>query len=62
MKVGEKMKSEIRILGNERASLSRPAWTSEQKTGMFEVYNHYHCGRKDCPVVVGYYKRSKGVI
>ncbi len=50
------------VLANERASLSRPAWTSEQKTGMFSAYNHYHCGRKDCPVVRDYYKRSKGKI
>lgn len=27
---------------NERASLDRPAWTSEQKTGNFESYKHRH--------------------
>lgn len=52
------------VLANERASLNRPAWTSEQKTGMFEAYNHLHnvhWKRDDC-VVRDYYKRSKGRI
>lgn len=31
-----------KILLNERASLDRVAWTSEQKTGMFEAYKHKH--------------------
>jgi hypothetical protein len=30
------------IIINERASLDRPAWTSEQKTGMFDAYKHKH--------------------
>jgi len=31
-----------KITINERASLDRPAWTSEQKTGMFNAYKHKH--------------------
>lgn len=27
---------------NESKSLSRPAWTSEQSTGMWEAYKHKH--------------------
>ena len=31
-----------KILLNERASLDRPAWTSEQKPGNFNAYKHKH--------------------
>jgi len=31
-----------KILLNERASLDRPAWTSEQKTGSLQAYKHKH--------------------
>ena len=51
------MISQIRL--NERASLSRPAWTSEQKTGMFHAYRHLHVGRKDQPIVEDYYAKAK---
>jgi len=27
---------------NEKASLDRPAWTSENKTRLFEAYKHKH--------------------
>lgn len=27
---------------SERASLDRPAWTSEQKTGNLQAYRHKH--------------------
>ena len=27
---------------NERASLDRPSWTSEQETGMWDAYKHKH--------------------
>lgn len=26
-----------------KASLDRPAWSSEQETGMFHAYKHKHC-------------------
>lgn len=58
------MKPETIVIGNERASLNRPAWTSEQKTGNFEAYGHLHnvhWKRDDC-VVRDYYKRSRGQI
>ena len=32
----------VQIGLNERKSLDRPAWTSEQKTGMFQAYKHKH--------------------
>ena len=31
-----------KILINERASLNRPEWSSEQKTGNLEAYKHRH--------------------
>ena len=31
-----------RIILNERASLERPAWTSERSTGNFEAFKHRH--------------------
>ena len=38
------MKVKFEILFNQResASLNRPAWTSEQSTGMFNAYKHKH--------------------
>jgi len=47
---------------NERASLSRPGWTSEQSTGMFHAYRHLHVSRKDEPVVVDHFVKSKGML
>lgn len=35
------------MLDNEKASLDRPAWTSEHGTGMFEAYKHKHIPTKD---------------
>jgi len=53
-----------RILLNERASLNRPAWSSEQKTGLFEAYKHLHISRRDFPagIVKDYYVKSKGAV
>ena len=32
----------MQVLLNERPSVDRPAWTSEQETGMFDAYKHKH--------------------
>ncbi len=32
----------MQVLLNERASADRPAWTSCQKTGMFDAHKHKH--------------------
>ena len=37
-----RMKFEVICHLNERASLTRPAWTSEQSTGMFNAHAHKH--------------------
>lgn len=37
-----KIKFEVIFNCNERASLSRPSWTSTQSTGMFGAYRHKH--------------------
>jgi hypothetical protein len=45
---------------NERESLNRPAWTSEQETGMFEAYKHKHTivrGRFE--LLKNFYNRSR---
>lgn len=52
----------MQIKLNEKASLNRPAWTSESKTGMFHAYRHLHIGRKDQPIVVEHFIKSKGVL
>lgn len=31
-----------KIVLSEKASLDRPSWTSEQKTGNLEAYKHRH--------------------
>jgi len=36
------MQNKLTNLRNSPASLSRPAWTSERKTGMLEAYKHLH--------------------
>lgn len=46
------------VFGNEKASLNRPAWSSEQSTGNFEAYKHYHGGRGKAVVVKNYYKKT----
>ncbi len=39
------------------ACLDRPAWTSEQKTGMFEAFKHRHTLTKDkTGVIKDFYK------
>ena len=46
---------------NERASLDRPAWTSEPSTGGMEAYKHLHVGSKrvgDQPVKKNYFERG----
>lgn len=40
---------------HERASLDRPAWTSEQSTGNWKAYKHKHVSRKDKPILKNYY-------
>jgi len=37
-----KLKFEVICHLNERASLNRPSWTSEQSTGMFNAHRHKH--------------------
>lgn len=44
-----------KILLDYRASLNRPAWTSEHKTGNWEAYKHKHIGCKDKPIIKNYY-------
>jgi hypothetical protein len=39
---------------DEKASLNRPAWTSEQLTGMFEAYKHKHTNHRGKPIVKDY--------
>lgn len=50
------------IKSNERASLNRPAWTSEPSTGGLEAFRHLHIGRKDAPIVKNYFDKSKGLM
>ncbi len=50
----------MQVLLNERASADRPAWTSEQKTGMFNAHRHKHTivnGR--FRLLLDYYKQRK---
>lgn len=53
-----------RIMLNERASLNRPAWSSESSTGNFEAHKHLHISRRDYPagIVEDYYTKSKGKV
>lgn len=37
-----RIKFEVIFNHNERASLNRPAWTSEQSTGLFNAHAHKH--------------------
>ncbi len=40
------------------ACLDRPAWTSEQKTGMFEAFEHRHVRTKDgTGVIKNFYRK-----
>jgi len=52
------MNQQIKL--NERASLNRPAWTSESSTGLWDAYRHLHVGTKDRSVVKDYFDKSKG--
>ena len=54
------MRNEIKL--NERASLDRPAWTSEPSTGLLEAYKHLHVDRKDQPIIKDYFVKSKGLL
>lgn len=45
---------------NERASLDRPAWTSEQETGMFRAYRHKHTIIRGRFVLLRDYYAKKG--
>lgn len=47
---------------DERASLNRPAWTSESKTGMFHAYRHLHVAKKDHPIVEDHFVKTKGFV
>ena len=49
------------LLINEKASLNRPAWTSESNTGMWHTYRHLHISRKDEPVKIDHFVRSGGL-
>jgi hypothetical protein len=43
-----------------KASLNRPAWTSEQSTGMFQAYKHKHTShRPNKPIIKDYYNDKK---
>jgi len=45
-----------------KESLSRPAWTSEQKTGLFNSYKHKHSLYKGCfSLAIDYYTKTKGL-
>jgi hypothetical protein len=45
---------------NDKKSLDRPAWTSEQSTGMFESYKHKHTiERGRFALLKNYYWRTK---
>jgi hypothetical protein len=53
-----------KIVLREIASLSRPAWTSDQSTGMFEAYRHKHTNhplRKNEPIIRDYYLINRGL-
>jgi len=49
---------------NEKASLDRPAWTSEDWTGMFDAYKHKHTIQRGRFVLLkNFYTREKiGVV
>lgn len=50
------------LMTNEKASLNRPAWTSDSKTGMFHAYRHLHISRKGEPVKVDHFTKTKGLM
>lgn len=50
------------LLINEKASLNRPSWTSEQSTGIWHAYRHLHISRKNEPVRVDYYVKTRGLL
>ena len=50
------------LMLNEKASLNRPAWTSESKTGMWHAYRHQHISRKDEPVRIDHYVKTRGLL
>ena len=45
---------------NERASLDRPAWTSEQETGIWDAYKHKHTIVRGRFVLLRDYYMKKG--
>lgn len=47
---------------NERASLNRPAWTSEPLTGGLQAFRHLHIGKKDAPIVRNYFDKTRGLM
>lgn len=47
---------------NERASLNRPSWTSEPSTGGLQAFENLHIGRKDVPIIKGYFIKTKGLL
>jgi len=49
--------NQLRGIGDNPASLDRPAWTSESGTGMFEAYKHKHTVTTDrTGVILNYYE------
>lgn len=63
----EKLEISTRLMSStnynlHKASLNRPAWTSESKTGMFHAYRHLHIGRKDQPIIMEHFIKSKGML
>ena len=56
----DRMKFEVIFNHNERASLSRPAWTSTQSTGMFDAHQHKHTvERGRFKLSINYWARKK---
>lgn len=51
----------VELMINEKASLNRPAWTSESKTGMWNAHRHLHISRKGEPIKIDHFVRSRGL-
>lgn len=47
---------------NERASLNRPAWSSESSTGLWNAYRHLHTMRGREPIVKNYFDKTRGLM
>ena len=54
--------TEQRLQLNERASLSRPGWTSEPCTGNLEAYKHFQRGSRDESCVKDYFVKTGGLL